>query len=270
MQDAVEGETMKETLTALVRHRALTFEMAKRDLAMINKGSILGWAWIALLPLIQTLLYVVIVTYVFRAQPPDGSSMFGYTLYVLGGMVAWQLVSKSLTQAPMLLRDRMDMLKQVVYPIETIPVTALLVSSASTAVVLAVFFVLTAADGALRWSILLLPIPIALTLLMLVGCSWFLSVLGVVLKDLREIVAILLSVLVFLTPVTLHKGMVSSAIWEWMMWNPLTHVVVCFRDTYTAEVHPLSWIVLTAGALVALLVGGAVIRRAKLAIVQLL
>lgn len=261
---------MKETLMALCRHRVLTFEMAKRDLVMLNKGSILGWAWIALMPLVQTLLYVGIVTYVFRAHPTEGGGVFGYTVYVLGGMVAWQLVSKCLMQAPMLLRDRMDMLKQVIYPIETIPVTALLVSSASAVVVLAVFLVLAAADGALRWSILLLPIPATLTLLMLVGWSWFLSVLGVVLKDLREMVSILLSILVFLTPVTLQESMVSPAIWEWMMWNPLTHVVLCFRDTYYAEFHPVSWIVLAAGALVSLLVGNAVIRRAKLAIVQLM
>ena len=261
---------MKETLGALFRHRALTWEMAKRDLLMLNKGSVLGWAWIALMPLIQTLLYVGIVTYVFRVEPSEGSGLFGYTIYVLGGMVPWQLVSKSLTQAPMLLRDRMDMLKQVIYPIETIPVTALLVSSASALVVLAVFMALAVIDGALRWSIILLPIPIVLTLLFLIGCSWCLCVIGVVLKDLREVVSIMLSILVFLTPVTLQEGMISPAVWEWMMWNPLTHVVICFRDTYAAEFNPLSWVVLGAGSLISVLIGNVVIRRAKLAIVQLM
>jgi ABC-type polysaccharide/polyol phosphate export permease len=78
------------------RNKDLAVEMGKRDLLMLNKGSLLGWAWVALLPLIQTLLYVVIITFVFGPRMQGALGVFGYVAYVLGGMVAWQLCDGAL------------------------------------------------------------------------------------------------------------------------------------------------------------------------------
>lgn len=261
---------MLTSLIVIWRHKDLAWEMAKRDLLMMNKGALLGWAWIALLPLVQTLLYVVIVTFVFGSKMPGTSGVFGYVTYVLGGMVAWQLLSRGLTQAPSLLRERMDVIKQVVYPIETIPLTAMLVSSMSAVVVLILYLGLAAWDGALRWTTLLFPLPLALTFLFLIGVSWTLSVVGVVLKDLRELVTVVLSAGVFLSPVTLHPSMLSEKLWALVMLNPLTHFVIIFRDVLQGEFHADSWLIAAALTGLALWAGDWVIQRARLAINQLL
>jgi lipopolysaccharide transport system permease protein len=261
---------MLTSVRVIWRHKDLAVEMAKRDLLMLNKGALLGWAWVALLPLIQTLLYVVIVTFVFGSRVPGASGVFGYMTYVLGGMVAWQLLSRGLTQAPSLLRERMDVIKQVVYPIETIPLTAMLVSSMSAVVVLVLYLALAAWDGALHWTTLLFPLPLAMTFLFLIGASWVLSVAGVVLKDLRELVAVLLSAGVFLSPVTLRPSMVGESLWAWVMWNPLTHFVLIFRDVLQGEFHVNSWLIAAALTALVLWVGDWVIQRARPAINQLL
>ena len=185
-------------------------------------------------------------------------------------MVAWQLLSRGLTQAPSLLRERMDVIKQVVYPIETIPLTAMLVSSMSAVVVLVLYLALAAWDGALHWTTLLFPLPLAMTFLFLIGASWVLSVAGVVLKDLRELVAVLLSAGVFLSPVTLRPSMVGESLWAWVMWNPLTHFVLIFRDVLQGEFHVNSWLIAAALTALVLWVGDWVIQRARPAINQLL
>lgn len=248
---------------SLIRHRELVWQMSWREIKGATQGAVLGWLWIVLRPLIQTAAYVVVVSLIFRARMPDGGGPFDYAVYVLSGMVPWQILTKTLETAPSLIRERMELVKQVIYPIETLPMTGLIAGSIGSLVTLLVFMILSLSTGQAVWTWILLPLPVALLIGFALGTSWVFMIAGVLFKDLREIVALALNLLVYLSPVVVSESMVGPSTWKWLMWNPLTHFVICFRDVFLAEFHAGSWAISAGLTLLMLLLGSWTIKRTK-------
>jgi lipopolysaccharide transport system permease protein len=252
-----------KTILSIVENRELIWEMTLRDLKGGSKGAILGVLWVAINPLIQVIAYVVIVSFIFKAKLSAESGPFDYALYVLSGMIPWQIMTRSITEAPMLIRSNTEMVKQVIYPIETLPLTSLLVSSFGGFVNFILFLMLFLIGGHIRWSLILLPIPFFLLLLLILGISWIFSVSGVILKDLREIVTVVMMLLVYLSPVILNDSMVGGTIWRMIMINPLSHIILSFRDVLWGTFHLWSWVVFFILSVVVFLSGNFVILKAK-------
>lgn len=253
-------------LKSVYSHRLFIWEMAKRDLIATNKGAMLGYLWLVLNPLIQTAAYVFIVSFIFGTKLGDGSGPFDYAIYVMSGMVPWQIMTKALTDAPMLIRQRMELVKQVIYPVETLPIGNLILASFGSSITLGIFLVLSITTGTLSITSILLPIPILLTLLMLLGYSWLFSIVGVILKDISQIMSILLGLMVYASPVIVREEAVSPAIWKVIQFNPLSHIVICFRDVYFNQWHPVSWGIFIVLTLIALLSGGWLLNKVKVRI----
>lgn len=250
----------------ITTHREIVIEMAKRDLKEKNKGALLGHLWVVINPLIQVAVYVVVVSFIFKVRLNNSSGPLHYTLYVLSGMIPWQIITKSLQDAPSVIRDRMELVKQVVYPIETLPLTGLLVGSFGSFISFLLFLMLSAAIGALKWSIVLMPIPFVLLVLFVLGVSWAFSIIGIILKDLREIISVFLSLMVYVSPVILNESAVSPGIWKLIMINPLSHIIICFRDIFQATFHVWSWIIFVGVSLGFFILGGWIITKTKILI----
>jgi lipopolysaccharide transport system permease protein len=240
--------------------------MAARELRGATKGSVLGLGWVVIRPFIQVGVYVTIVTFVFGARLSATSGPYDYVLFVLSGLFGWQILQRGLEDSTSLVRERMEILKQVVYPIETLPVTTFLVSSAGPAALLLVYFVLAAVGGKLSWTVVLLPIPLAMLLLCVLGLSWIFMIAGVVLKDLREVISVLLGLAIYLSPVLLGPGMVGERVWNLILLNPVSHVIIAFRDVFEGTFHATSWVIFCVGMAAALSIGSMVITRAKVTI----
>jgi len=256
----------RNLFASVLRNRELVWEMAIRDLKGANKGALIGWGWLILSPLIQVSAYVFIVSYLFNMRPAQGSGPTEYAMYVLLGMAPWQFMARSLQEATSLIRDRIELVKQVIYPIETLPATSMIVSAAGPLVTLGIGLVIAAWLGKLGWTHLLLPVPVALLVLLVLGSAWIFSIAGIVLKDLREMVTIAVALLVFISPVVLTRDMVGDHLWSIILLNPLSHVIICFRDVFDGEFHATSWIVFVGMTAVATTLGRWVINRTKLLI----
>lgn len=251
---------------SLIHKWPFTLAMANRELKGLNKGALLGMGWLVLRPFVQVAAYVTIVTFVFGARLAPDAGPFDYALYVLAGLFGWHMLQRGLEDSTSLIRDRMEMLKQVAYPIETLPVTAFLISAIGPAILLGVYIVLAGVSGRLPASVLLLPVPLALLFAMLLGLSWLFMVIGVLLKDLREVISVLMALLIYMSPVLLSEAMVPASIWRLVLLNPLSHVVLAFRDVLQGGFHPASWAIFIALSVGALLVGALVVTRAKVRI----
>lgn len=251
---------------SLVQNRRLAWQSARHELRGLYKGTVLGMLWAGIRPLFQVAVYVVIIIFVFQVRSARYPGTFDYALYVLAGMVPWLVLSAVLQEAPMLVRNRMDLVKQVVFPIETLPLTSFLVHSMTLVVGFALYAALGLIDLTVHWTAVLLPLPVVLLALMLVGLSWFLMIAGVVFKDLGEIVAVLFTFLIFFSPVLLTADMVGETIWGLMMFNPFSHVILCFRDVLSGTFHPWSWLAFAGMTAASLALGGSVLGRTKLLI----
>lgn len=252
------------TAGTLWASRKFALMMARYEMQAKNKGAMLGIAWLVIRPLIHLIVYVTVLQ-VFAAGRLN-ATVGELTLYVLSGLVFWQAVQRTLEEAPSLVRDRMEILKQVSYPLETLPATSLLASMVGPAVGFVVLGVMLVLTGTPSWSVVLLPLPLVLALMFALGASWLLMTVGAVLKDLREVVAVLLGLSVYLSPVVLSPQLVGERIWQLVLLNPLSHIVICFRDVLFGTLHASSWIVFSFMSLSLFALGAWVVDRAKVAI----
>jgi len=91
-------------------------------------------------------------------------------------------------------------------------------------------------------------------------------VVGVLVKDLHQIVSLMLGLLIYASPVVLNEDMVGPQAWTIVLCNPLSHIVLCFRDVLLRQYHPLSWGIFVAMTVICLVIGSFVLTRAKLII----
>jgi len=252
-----------KTIFSIWENRELIWEMAFRDLKGTNKGAILGFLWVGISPLIQVAAYVTIVSFIFRVKLNSNAGPFDYALYVLSGMIPWQVMTRSISEAPMLIRSNTEIVKQVIYPIETFPLTNLLVGSFGGLVNLIVFLALFLIAGHVKWTLIFLPLPIFFLLLFILGISWIFSVTGVILKDLREMVTVILMLMVYFSPVLISDSMVRGSIWQLIIFNPLSHIIISFRDVFWGSFHFWSWVIFLCMSITAFLLGSLVITKAK-------
>lgn len=239
--------------------------MSLKDLKSLNKGAILGMLWVILNPLILVGAYVIIVSFVFKVKG-SGDSHFDYAIYVLSGMIPWQLITRSLQAAPVLVRQKMEIVKQVIFPIEVLPLTTLASTFVGLSVSLIIFLFLSLFNGSIQLTWLLLPIPLFFLILFIVGVSWAFSIIGVIVKDLKEIISVTLGLLVYLSPVIAKKDMVGEKVWDLIYLNPLTHPVICFRDIFYADFHLNSWIFFILMSLLSFFIGAIIINKTKVLI----
>ena len=252
------------SLMRLYRHRELAWEMAVREAQSVYKGSIFGIAWLALKPLIQTAVPLVLISTTWHAAGGEGLNQLDLAAYMLAGMIPWQILSRVLEESTQLVRDRTNLVKQVPFPLETLPLMSLLTSFIGASVSLAVWLMLALYLGKFSWTCLLLPIPVVLLEILIIGLSWGLMMVGVVIKDIRNVVGLALSLCVFLSPVILVQNKVSSRVWFVVLLNPLSHVVIAFRDVLYGEWHPVSWFIFVSSAMVSWYIGATILRRTRL------
>lgn len=234
---------IKGLLASIIDNRQLILEMTKRDLMSLNKGSIIGWLWVVINPLIQTGAYILIVSFIFKTRLNSDAGTFDYALYILSGMIPWQILTRSLQNAPTIIRMRMEFVKQVIYPIETLPLSTILMGSVGSMISFAIFLILSLISGNVNWSFILIPIPFLLLIIFSLGVSWVFSILGIIIKDLREIVTVFFSLIIYLSPVVVNENICGPKLWKIILINPLAHIVICFRDVFNGTLHIQSWII---------------------------
>jgi lipopolysaccharide transport system permease protein len=185
------------------RHRGLILRLARRDLTARLKGSILGWAWLAAAPLVMLVVYTLVFTNVLKIGAAAGMGEPGaYPLFIFSGLVLFQVFAELVLRAPNLLMENTSYIKKVIFPVEILAWVALarslIAGGVSLALLLAFYVVIR---GVPPLAALLLPILLVLFAMMLLGIVWLLAAIGVFLRDLSHLLASLMPVLMFASPI---------------------------------------------------------------------
>jgi homopolymeric O-antigen transport system permease protein len=237
---------MFRTAAQLFRFRGLLATLTARELKARYRGSALGFLWSLVNPLLLLGVYSFVFGFVFRR--PAGSGAEPYAVFLVSGLFPWIWVSASLLEGAMSLIANAGLLRKAVFPAEVlplVPVVANLVHFALALPIIAVAVVVGRAFGhpVGGWGALLLPLVVALQLPMLAGLALGLAALNVHFKDVRDILANLLTLLFFVAPIIYPLAAVGLRPLVWLIRvNPFTPFVLAYQDTIFTGTVPGPWL----------------------------
>ena len=202
--------------------------MTKRDVIGRYKGSVMGVIWSLLNPLSLLVIYTFVFSVVFKARWGAGSveskSEFAVLLFV--GMIMHSLFAETLNRAPSLIVGNVSYVKKIVFPLEILPVIAVgaaLFHAIVSFFVLAVVFIVL--NGYLQCTAIFLPLVLLPLIVLTLGIAWGLASLGVFLRDVAQPIGLIMTVLLFASPVFYPLTALPEFIRPWLILNPLTFTI---------------------------------------------
>jgi len=212
----------------LLSHTRLLLRVTWNDLGRRYAGSILGVSWVVIAPALSIGLYAAVYRLIFKVQVP-GLGGWDYVLYIFAGLVPYLMTAEAITGGVTSVIVNRSVLNNTVFPIDLAPVKAVLAAQGSMLVGIVVTIAGVIAVGRAHWTIVLVPVVWALQVLALIGVSWILSLVNVVLRDLQNLITLLLVLLMIATPIAYTPTMVPASL-HWVLYvNPLAYYVLTYQ-----------------------------------------
>lgn len=208
-------------------HRQLIWRLTAREVTQRFQGSALGVTWMVLTPLLTAAVFTFVFSAVFRTRwPGDQTGPFDFALLLLTGMAVHGVFAEAVGRAPTLILSQPSYVTKVIFPIEVLPVITVLAALVNAGVtILIVILGHLMLNGVLHWTAIFFPLVLAPFLIFVVALVLFFAACGIFLRDLSQVVALLITVSLFLTPIFYPLEAVPGAFRVAMRLNPLTSIV---------------------------------------------
>src|SRR5713226_4021824 len=227
----------------------LTTNLIARDLKTKYRGSVLGVFWSLLNPLLLMVVYTAVFSVIVRVPVPGNGP---YPVFLLAGLVPWNAFAQSLTNATTSVVDNAGIVRKVYFPLEILPVSAVLSASVNFLISLTLLAALTIIFGVhLGLSVLLLPFLILLQIAFTIGLGSLLAAFDVFFRDVQYFLSVLLTVWFFGTPVVYSLDLVPHRLRAVFLANPMAWLVSCYQSIWVYGRMP-RWTYLGAFTVVAL------------------
>lgn len=230
---------MKEMLYSIWRYRHFILSSIKNDLRSRFARSKLGAAWMILQPLAQVAIYALVLSRILAAKLPGIHSRYAYVIYLMAGMVAWALFNEVLLRSMNMFVDNGNLMKKIVFPRVSLPlITAgsALVNNVFLLVVSIVVIVLV--GHPLGIAMIWLPVLVGINLLFSISLGLILGVLNVFLRDVAQVMNVVLQLLFWMTPIVYMPSIIPPSLLGFMKLNPLYHIVTDFQDVVLFNREP--------------------------------
>ena len=217
----------------------LIFSFAKRELLGRYKGSVLGIAWAVLTPVVMIAIFTFIFAGIFGARFGANNSHWDYALYLFCGLLPWSMFQESLQQSAHTIVVHSNLVKRVVFPLETLPAAQVLAALgnqlfATVALLIATLIIRQRMELTVLW----LPVLLIPQLLFTLGASWLVASLGVFLRDITQGITLLLMAWMYLTPIIYPESIVPNRFRAFLNFNPFTPLVRSYRRIFLEGTAP--------------------------------
>lgn len=241
-------------LASVYKHRQLIVSLVRREVVGRYRGSVLGLLWSFLHPVFMLAVYTFVFSVVFKARwAAGGESKAEFALALFAGLLVFNLFAECLNKAPGLIITNVNYVKKVVFPLETLPWVVFGAALFHFFVSLLVWLVFSLfVIGVPHATFILFPLILVPLGLIVMGLTWFLSSLGVYLRDIAQLVRIVTTTLMFLTPIFYPVTAVPEKYRSLIYCNPLALVVEQLRGLLLYG-EPPNWTHLTLMTVAAML-----------------
>ncbi len=219
--------TPTSAVRSLWSHRELIRQLVARDVLLRYRGSYLGTLWTFLSPLILLVVFTLVFGVIFQARWSHGEGGTAQiALIFYSGLIVFNVFVESANRSPTLVLSNPNYVKKVVFPLDVLSIVVLGSALVHAVINLAVLAASELAIlGFVPWTVVLLPIVLLPLLLMTLGFSWFLSALGVYVRDVGQLIGLVVTALMFLTPIFYPITAVPEDLRFLYVLNPMTYIL---------------------------------------------
>jgi lipopolysaccharide transport system permease protein len=256
------------------RQRELFRAILTRELQVRFRGSVFGWAWAILSPLVMLSIYTLVFAGALKVggSHSDGGR-FDYAFSIFVGLVVFSFFSEIAYRAPLLLAEHKHIIRRSIFPPQILAWIAVARGGVYMLIALGVLLAgQLLINQSIHWSWLALPFILLPLCLSLLGIVWILSTIGALTSDLNHLIISIIPVAMFATPVFYEAGNVPEA-WRWVLYlNPLTSIIEMMRTVILRGEWPdmLTYAASLVAALVLFYAGRTLFMRKKTILVDII
>jgi lipopolysaccharide transport system permease protein len=239
---------MFHNLARLFRYRSLIQSLVARELKARYRGSVLGFFWSFINPLLLLIIYSLVFRYFL---PPRAEDLQHYELFMFCGILPWTWFSSSLLESSGVLISGGNLIKKVLFPAEILPIVTVLANMIHFCLglpILAAFLVYYDRPlhlGELAWF----PVAVGVQLVLILGFALILSALAVHFRDIRDILSNLVTFWFFATPIIYPYTIMTPAQMRVLNLNPFTHLAITYQEIlyFQGPVGHWFWLLVLGG-----------------------
>jgi lipopolysaccharide transport system permease protein len=223
--------------------------LAATTIDLIRKkysASYLGMLWVVLYPVIFLGLYVLVFVFVLRVRLP-GHDSIDYVILIFAGLIPFLGFTEALAAGVTSVVDNKSLIKNVIFPIELVPVQTVLASSVTMFVGLIMLAATLVFRGQVYAAQLLAPLVFALQILFSVGLIWLLSISNVFFRDISTFVSPVILFLMLISPIAYTIDMIPADLMPFMYPNPLFYLIMAYREILFYGHVPWGFVMIVAG-----------------------
>jgi lipopolysaccharide transport system permease protein len=218
---------------------SLVIELTKRDFIERYSGSALGFAWSFIYPLINILIYMIIFGSLMGARLPGTSSVWGYGVYLIAGLIPWTAFTNTVTRSSTVFLDKKNIISKIRVDLPTLPLFIVLSETITFCVTFVIFLCILLITGYVFTPLLLfIPVIYLIQQVFAYALGFFLAMFVVFLRDLKEVVAIAFQIWFWFTPIVYVFEILPPIAQQVFILNPMWAVVSAYHDIFVFDRVP--------------------------------
>ena len=214
-----------------ITHSRLVKNFTRQDFKAQLTASVVGFFWLLLPPVCHITIYAFVFSYIFKVRAVEGFEEPSFVLFLMIGYLPWFAFAESIGKSTSLLLDKASLITKVKFPVQVLPLSGTLVPYLTHTIGIMILLIYLAINGYANAMWTILPVILFLQFIFTMGLVALLCSLSVFLRDLQQLVALIISVWFFLTPIIYPINMIQSeSIQSFFIWNPMHNFINLYRD----------------------------------------
>ena len=221
-------------LRELYQYREMIVSLVRKDLRGRYKGSVLGFLWTFLNPLLQLIVYTVVFSHIMH------SNVEHYALHLFAALVPWMFFSSALTTGARLILDQKNMIKKIYFPRAVLPIAYTLSSFCNMLFAFVIVFavLLLSGRGIAAEAVIYLPVVLGIQLMLVLGVNLITASVTVYWRDLEHMMGVIGMAWMYLTPVVYSIDLIPLQWRQLYLLNPMAPLILAYRSILYDGIPP--------------------------------
>jgi|LSQX01.1.fsa_nt_gb ABC-2 type transport system permease protein len=216
---------MIQSLKEIYSYKEMIRNMVRKDLRGRYKGSVLGFFWTILNPILQLLVYTFLFSVVLK------TGIDKYYLFLFVALVPWIFFSSCLVGGSGIILGQKDLVKKIYFPIEVLPICHVTSNFINMLLSFIVIFAVVIISGSkITYAALYLPVVMIIEYIFALGVAYISSAITVYFRDMEQILGIAGMAWMYLTPVMYSVDMIPEEFYGVLTANPMSPIILAYRD----------------------------------------